>query len=206
MRTVTLLIALGAAALALTASAQAKGPSAASVEGPGLNGAIAIEGDGESGGTALGNVTEAAGFFPAVFAQTPDPMLAERPQGELGPRYTITYTVPGPDGGVNMIRQDLYPYAQDGPVTYMAPGQAVFGSERTRGGWFAASSDLRTTLVESGLPTSPPAATGTPAATGNNGSVLDGPWPYVVGGFVLAALLAVGIAVVRRRPRPAPAS
>ena len=50
------------------------------------------------GGLQLMQIAEDAGFFPSVFVTTPNPMLSERPQGELGPRYTITYAMPGPSG------------------------------------------------------------------------------------------------------------
>ena len=42
----------------------------------------------------MGTLTEQTGIFPAVFGQTPDPMQKERPKGDLGPKYTITWTVP----------------------------------------------------------------------------------------------------------------
>ena len=50
-----------------------------------------------------------------------------------GPRYTITYTMPGPR--TSELRQDVYPYAKPNPVTDTAPGQRYFGSQRTVGGW-----------------------------------------------------------------------
>ena len=53
------------AALLTAAPAAAKGPSEASVEGPGL--AAPVDLDGDEGSGPLGEVTEAAGFFPAVF-------------------------------------------------------------------------------------------------------------------------------------------
>src|SRR5215212_5779728 len=99
----TPLILVLAAALALPAAASAKGPESATIDGAG--GPIAVTGDGEGGpGTPLGNLVENGGFFAAVFARSPDPMLTERPAGDLGPRYTVTYVVPGP-GGDSRIEQ-----------------------------------------------------------------------------------------------------
>src|SRR5918912_3294464 len=96
-----LILLLAVAALAVPAAAAAKGPSAATVSGPGDGGGISFGGGGGGGdpaaGTPLGNLTMAAGFFPGVFDQTPDPMQPSRPKGALGPKYTITYTVPGPN-------------------------------------------------------------------------------------------------------------
>ena len=90
-------LAAAAAALALAGAAAAKGPSEATITGPGGQGPYNFTGSGEHTGTPLGYLTDQAGFFQAMFGQEPDPMLAERPSGELGPKYTITYTVPGPD-------------------------------------------------------------------------------------------------------------
>ncbi len=193
----TALVALGlVAALAATGPAHAKGPSRATVSGPGLDEPLAFGGSGEDGGSSpLGRLTEDAGFFPAVFGQSPDPMLPGRPAGRLGPRYTITYTVPGP-GGSSEITQDLYPYAGGGAVTYMRPGQKVFSWQRTRGGWYAAYG-LRSLLVGTGLPARAP----TP---GNSGLPLGGAWLFVLGGTVVLLVLAAGAAVARRRPGPAP--
>src|SRR2546421_9131869 len=109
--------------LVLAAAAAAKGPSEAKITGPGLSSPLVLTGDGEGSGSPLGDFTQQAGFFPAMFGQSPDPMLQLRPASILGPRYRVTYTVPGPDNTADTIRQDLYPYAQGRPVTYMRPGQ-----------------------------------------------------------------------------------
>lgn len=150
---------LAIAALAVPASALGKGPSAASMDGPGSGGGITFSGDGEPGGSPLGDLTEQSGFFPAVFTRHPDPMLDSRPNGELGPKYTVTYTVPGPNNETWKIKQDVYPYAEHGPVTYMKPGQEIFELGGTRGGWFQATPQLKETLVSAGLPRSAPSAT-----------------------------------------------
>ena len=185
------------AALLTAAPAAAKGPSEASVEGPGL--AAPVDLDGDEGSGPLGEVTEAAGFFPAVFLRTPDPMLRERPAGELGPRYVATYTVPGPNNELDGLRQELYPYAEPAPVSYMAPGQTVFGTEKTVGGWFVGTDQLRETLVAAGLPETAPAATADTTTT-------SFPWT-VVGGLaglaVALGLTALVVQLLRRQPRSA---
>ena len=84
MKRVFLILAI--AALALPSSAFGKGPSEASMNGPGGGGGITFTGDGESGGTSLGNLAEQSGFYSAVFPAQPDPMLDTRPEGDLGPR------------------------------------------------------------------------------------------------------------------------
>jgi hypothetical protein len=188
-----LLLILGAAALLLPTSALGKGPTSASIDGPGGGGGITFSGDGESGGTPLGDLADQAGFFPAVFVRQPDPMLDERPAGDLGPKYTVTYTVPGPDGETWKLEQDLYPYAASGPVTYMTPGQEIFEIGGTRGGWFQADSRLKDTLVAAGLPKTAP-----------SGSNERWSLPTLTLSAV-AVLLFMGLVVftVRRRGRPA---
>jgi len=174
--------------------ALAKGASEAEITGPGLDDPIPLAGGGQAGGEELMRLAESAGFFQAVFGQIPDPMLSERPQGSLGPRYTITYVMPGPSGEVDRLSQDLYPYATPDPVTYLAPGQSFFTTERTRGGWYVATSSFKDNLVAAGLPESSP--------TGSD----DGATPWTAIGAIVAALVLVGAAgaaiVLRRRERP----
>jgi len=195
----TALVAFGlVAALAATGAAQAKGPSGATVTGPGLATPLVVRGSGEDGGSSsLGRLTEDAGFFPAAFGQSPDPMLPARPTGPLGPRYTITYTVPGP-GRPTMITQDLYPYAGNDAITYMRPGQKFFSVERTRGGWYAAYG-LRSLLVRAGLPSRPPVSANPGSSVGHTYT-----WVFGLAGAVVLAVLAAGVTVARRRPRSAP--
>jgi hypothetical protein len=191
-----LLILLAIVALAVPAAALGKGPSGASVNGPGSGGGLTISGDGESGGTPLGDLTEQAGFFPAAYGQEPNPMLSARPKGNLGPRYTISYDVPDGEGAIFHLQQDVYPYANP-PVTYMKPGQQIFGMG-TRGGWFQADAQLKSTLVSAGLPATAPSG-----STGGSSS-----FPTGLVGVLLAALLlaAATMVVLRRRARPATAT
>jgi hypothetical protein len=193
------LLILAIAALALPAAALGKGPSEAVINGPGAGG-----GDGGGGGitfkgccapgTPTMNLAEGAGFFPAVFEQQPNPMLDERPKGDLGPKYTITYTVPGPEGETWTIKQDLYPYAPSGPVTYMKPGQEIFQVPGgTRGGWFQATPLLKQTLVSAGLPSSAPAGS-------------DNSWSMptlTLSAFTVLLFTLVAAVILRRRTRPA---
>ena len=95
------------AALALVApSALGKGASEATITGPGLDEPIVMAGEGFAGGEDLMQLAESAGFFPAVFAQTPDPMLETRPAGALGPAYTIAYAMPGPNNEAGHARPE----------------------------------------------------------------------------------------------------
>jgi hypothetical protein len=171
------LLLIAAASLALPAAALAKGPSEAVVTGPGLD---------DDHGVAIANLgddsdlTGLSGFFPATFGQSPDPMLESAPQGTLGTKYTIRYTVPGPTGDDTIV-QDVYPYADPSPVTYTAPGQRFFDNQRTRGGWYVSTVELRNLLVRAGLPAE------SPTVTGGGGDTAF--WPWVVGALALLAAL-----------------
>jgi hypothetical protein len=148
--------ALLAAALALPGLASAKGPSSAWLSGPGLEGTLAIQGQGEMGpGTPLGSLVDYGGYFAQMFGQTPDPTLRARPKSVLGPRYRVVYAVPGPNKVQSRVVQFVYPYAKPVPLTYMRPGELFWNTERAHGGWFRASSGLRRALVRVGLPASP---------------------------------------------------
>jgi len=218
-------------ALAPTA-ALAKGASAATIDGGGPggpgngpNGPIVLRGDGEPGsGTDLGTLADLSGLFPAMFGQSPDPMLdaSPTPAGRLGPRYTITWTIPDGGGTAKKVRQDVYPYAAGAPVTYTKPGQPVF-DQATRGGWYKAQDSLREKLIELGLPDKAPLVL--PAVSGSDSaaaaratsgaspapvrSAAGAPalWPRILAGGAAVLLVAAGCVavVVRRRPGTATA-
>ena len=175
-----LLFVLCAAAL-LAPAALAKGPSEASIKGPGLSKAITFKGMDDAS-----RLTEYAGVFPAVFGQTPSPMLKGRPAGKLGPKYTIRYVVPGGNSQTFHLSQDLYPYAVAGAVTYMKPGQPIFGA-RTTGGWYPAGAALKELLVRAGLPR---------ASSGTNLALVAG-----IGIPGALALAGAALLVARRRSR-----
>jgi hypothetical protein len=192
------LLLLAALALGMPAAALAKGPSAASIDGPGTGGGIDIKGD-LAPGSPLAELSERSGFFPAVFHQTPDPMRDGRPRGDLGPRYTITYTVPGPEGETFVLHQDVYPYATPSPVTYMEPGQKVFRIE-THGGWFVAGPLFKDTLVSAGLPKIAPSGSSSSDDSFFSTELLGA---LAGAAFLLAAAATI---VLRRRARPVPAA
>jgi hypothetical protein len=192
------LVAL-AGALVLAQLAQAKGPSKAEVTGPGLKKGVIVNGNGEGGpGTPLGDLVQSIGYFPAVFGETPDPMRSARPKGDLGPKYTITYTVPTGQIKATTLRQDVYPYAKPVPVAHMAPGQPIFGM-KTHGGWYVSDTSLRSTLVRAGLPRNPPSSSSGDSAL----SFLWDTKTLAIAGALVLLGLAVG--AIRRRPGPAQA-
>jgi hypothetical protein len=188
MKRLLLLVAL--AALALPVAAFAKGPDEATITGPGLGKAITITGPEEDGSPMM-DFAMASGFFPAAFGQEPNPMLPDRPKGDLGPKYTIEYNVPAGEGESFAISQDLYPYAQPYAVTYMKAGQEIFDMT-TRGGWFTDAA-LKDQLVALGLPK-------TAAAAKDNSSSSAGLFSTGrLGALVFVLLLAGAVAFITRR-------
>jgi hypothetical protein len=178
-------------ALLAPATTQGKGALSGEIAGPGLQEPIVMSGTWNQ----LGRISEAGGFYAAVFGRDPSPLLDTQPRGGLGPRYTITYVMPGPFGATGELVQDVYPYAKPLPVTFTAEGQSFFGNHESRGGWFVAAPALKDYLVEAGLP---PAA---PTLADESG----GTKPIAVGaavalGTVLAGCALAGV-LVRRRPR-----
>jgi hypothetical protein len=187
-----LLLVLAVAALALPVTALAKGPDEAKITGPGLDKAILITGPEEEGSPMMA-FADAAGFFPAVFGQQPDPMLPGRPKGDLGPRYTIEYNVPGPEGEDYSISQDLYPYALPYAVTYTKAGQPIFDMT-TAGGWWTDSS-LKDQLVALGLPKTAAAAENASTSSSSAGFFSTGS----LGLLVLVLLVLGGATLLMRR-------
>jgi len=157
MRRPMLFVATLTALLLFPAAAAAKGPSLATISGPGLSHAITIEGFGEGDSSSpLGILVTETGFFPQAFEQTPSSTTRLRPADRLGPRYEVKYTVPGPNDD-STLRQVLYPYAVNGPASYMAPGQKLWGTQSVPGGWYRGSATLKGMLVKEGLPATAPA-------------------------------------------------
>jgi hypothetical protein len=178
-------------ALAFPAAAAAKGPDAASVSGPGLNGQVPIGGIGEGDdGTPLGGLVSYGGYFQQVFGQSPDQTTRTQPKGDLGPGYTVTYRVPGPNGR-STIHQVVYPYAKPVPVTYMKPDQPFWDGQRTYGGWYVAGTQVKDALGKVGLPATPP----------TDGS---GFWRTWMLAPILAAAFALAAVALLRRPWPRP--
>jgi hypothetical protein len=213
-----------AAAISLATPALAKGPSQASITGPGLVRTIVVSGNGEPGeqGT-LAVLAGQTGLFTALFGpeasvpnQTSASLRTPPPKASLGPRYTILYTVPGvtpqPGEQFGQIRQDLYPRAAGGPVVYTPPGQNGFGQQVQVTGWLRASPQLIRTLAQLGisLRPSPQAAPQTrlPSAARPAAAHQTGPralaWLIASAAAIATAVLA-GTALCLRRRKPATA-
>jgi hypothetical protein len=204
-------VALLALALLLVAApaALAKGASALSITGPGLSKPISLRGLGEPGmDSALAEISDRAGLFAVMFGDDAGRLSAEKPAGELGPRYTVTYSVPGDDATYRVV-QDLYPWAEGGSFTYAKPGQRLWGGQAVVGGWFRTPSALLPALEAVGFPsrpgtavkpaTAPAIATSPAAATVTPDK--DSAWPTAVTAAGVSAVLLVAAALTLRTTR-----
>jgi hypothetical protein len=208
--------ALAALLLAIPTAAQAKGATAASISGGGPGGLpggpITLKGNGEPGSsTDLGMLAQGSGLYTVVFGDDPNAVLKAAPTDRLGPRYTIAWTFPDPNGGKDRkVIQHVYPYAAGGPVTFTPAGQPVLDMT-TRGGWYQGFDGFRTQLIELGLPNRKPLAPATkpaaptpapaspqptPAATPSSPAPA---WPRMAAVAAIFLALAAGTALTVRR-------
>jgi hypothetical protein len=212
-------LAIGGLAVLLTATpAVAKGADQATITGPGISTPIVVGGDGEPGSsTDLGQLAESSGLFTAMFgsdASFGSQLMATKPAGSLGPRFTVSYRVPDspkPD----VVTQDLYPLAAGGPVTYTAGGQPALGT-KTTAGWYHAPGSFRALLTSIGVPglgrpaagtnvtaTPPPAQPAAAANATRESTPASGvPWAAIIGGAATACVIvALGVVLMRRSAR-----
>jgi hypothetical protein len=196
----------------------AKGAIKANINGPGIGGGIRMNGSGESGsGSRLGALADSSGFFAQAYGMQPSPLFHDRPEGDLGPRYAVRYTME--PGGSSVIVQHIYPFAKGGPVTFMAAGQPFYGTESTVGGWFRATSNLLPTLDAIGIPKGAPASADSAKPSGPDAQEAEtapaqradtSSSNWILLSIVAAAVIAIcgwgAWVVVRRRPRSATAA
>jgi hypothetical protein len=211
-RRILVLVTLAAVALlVLPATAQAKGASKATLGGGGLPGPVTIGGNGESGsGDLLARLAEQTGAYAAMYEDGGQQLDAARPSGDLGARYLVTYTIPSPAGGEDAVRQELYPFAVAGPVSFTAAGQHFMDNMQTKGGWYHTPASLTETLAalgvrkqgnsaaanEAAIPAAAPPVT---PADSSDGSFI----PLLLGAGLVALLLGgVGLLFFRRRSGP----
>jgi hypothetical protein len=218
-------LAAGAAiaiTVALATPALAKGTTQASITGPGLARPVTVSVAATSEalpeqGDALSSLADQTGLFTVLFGPNigdvarPDmPSRLRTPPAAvtLGPKYTVTYTVPGttpaPGQARDQIRQYLYPRAAGGPVIYTLPGQQGFGQPLQATEWLRGAPQLTATLTRLGIPAgaSLPATPALAAAPKPNDTTAPA-W-LIATITSAAAIVIVGAALwLRRRPRPA---
>jgi hypothetical protein len=201
--------ALAALLLLVPTAAQAKGATGATIDGGGPGGLpggpITLRGDGEPGsGTDLGMLAQGSGLYTVVFGDDAGAVLKAAPTDRLGPRYTITWTFPDPNGGKDRkVLQDVYPYAAGGPVTFTKAGQPVMDTT-TRGGWYQGFDGLRAQLIELGLPNrdplpAPSKATASPQPAPAAPAPAAPAWPRIATVSTIFLVLAAGVALTLRR-------
>ncbi len=109
--------------------ALAKGAVKAVITGPGISSPITLRESGDSTGSLLGAIAEESGFLTVAACGRCDDRLRHPPTEQLGPRYTVTYTMmrlPGATGAPgDEVVQYVYPLAVPAPVSYMPPGQRI---------------------------------------------------------------------------------
>ena len=146
--------AVGALLLVVASPAVAKvGIAEAHISGPGLGEAglhitpPATEGMWDAGLDWAGGLDNRRGDSIAALGLTAD---------ELGPRYVITYRLDAGTKAAEIVRQELYPYAKDGPITYTPAGQRIAEGLPWEGaistGWYQSSLKFFHYLMNQGLP------------------------------------------------------
>ena len=114
----------------------AKGPSQAVLEGPGLTSPVSLRSPGQRTiGPALATMFQESGLFDGLYGTGSGSKVTRPPCSQLGPRFTVTYTLGGP-GRDSTIVQYIYPYATPGPVTHIHPDQPLL--DRSKDGWWLA--------------------------------------------------------------------
>lgn len=195
---------VGVLFLAVATPAAAKAMIAeAHISGPGLGGgglrinAPATEGMWESGIDVAGGLDDArAGSIAELRLSAV----------ELGPRYVVSYRFDvGPSRPAEIVRQELYPYAKGGPVTYTPPGQRLAEGQPWGGaitaGWYQSSLGFFQYLVDQGLPETNPvaAAADRESAPDTVPAARSTPWGWIA--VALAGLVALSLAAPRLRRR-----
>jgi hypothetical protein len=198
--------------LAIPVAAAAKGslPTAATIHGKDLAAPITLRGNADPGmGTDLAILVQHGGLFAAMsLPHRESGLVPNRPSEDLGARYSVSYLIPRAAGGTVQVRQDLYPYAAGGPVTYTPPGQLGGDGRRVQAGWWQATPGFLGSLIALGLPDRPARAAPTPQparppASAPQATSAAGWW--IAGGTILGVLLLGIGAVLLRRPRAAAA-
>jgi hypothetical protein len=193
-------VAVGALFLAIAIPATAKPPiTEAQISGPGLGG----------GGLRISGRSAASGMWASgidLFGQLDDAMadsIAELglTAARLGPRYVVVYRFAAGPKPPEIVRQELYPYAMGGPVTYTPPGHRLFGGLIVTTGWYLSSTQFLDYLVDQGLPeTNPVGAPHRESAPGSAAAARSALWiAAAVAGLVALSVTAQWL---RRRVVP----
>jgi hypothetical protein len=184
---------VGSVVLLWASPAMAKGPDQATITGPGLAEPIVVNGPGEPGsGYELSELADGSGLFLAMFEPADPLLLSEAPAGPLGPKFEISFRVPDGNETASTVRQELYPQAAGGPVTYTEAGQVVFGRV-TGEGWYRTPPSYSDLLERLGVP----AAAGGESPAEQVAAPEPGTAPPTTSGWpVVLAIIAAAVAVL----------
>lgn len=197
MRKLIAPIAVLVSVLALAPAAFAKEPGQATINGAGL--AVPIElqfrGDGDPDAERFFMLLDQSGLWANY-------KPADRPKGDLGPRYVVTVTWGDPPRTIGENRFYIYPYATPQPVTYTPEQGSSPNAPGATPGWYVTSSAFSEFLTDLGVPKSAPALADAPANAGRPLSGLDGPpWGWILGIGALGTVVLLGAVAARRRSR-----
>jgi hypothetical protein len=182
-------LALGAAP-----AAYAKGPTAATIEGPGLAGPVTVESyEATQRLPGLGDLMRLTGGS-VLFGDGPT-FRPDRPDGDLGPRFAVAYYM----GKQVVLIQELYPFGTGGPFVFTPAGQrSPFTDATLPDGWFAATKELASSMLLLGASqTATQAATQTPTPAPQPAArQAKAPVPAAPTGWGSAGVLVVALAGV----------
>jgi hypothetical protein len=123
---------------------------------------------------------------------------------ELGPKYVVTYRFDAGSTAAEIVRQELYPYANGRPVTYTPPGQRIAEGLPWGGGisagWYQSSLEFFHYLVDQGLPETKPVVAADRESVSETVPAA-GPALWVWIALALAGLVALSVAAPRLRRR-----
>jgi hypothetical protein len=159
------LIALASVLLVIASAnvALAKGaiPGGAQMGGPGLKGTLTFGDPTGKGGThSDGDINILAADTKLLDTLFEGNQIAAPETADLGPRYTIVWTMRQEMGGHRTfrLRSDLYPYAKGGILVHTHGGKRIREGDSTftlRRGWASANPILKQNLQAWGLPKAP---------------------------------------------------
>jgi hypothetical protein len=133
-------------------TADAKGPTEATLTAAWMDAPIEVAGVGEL--HPFWRLPMDTGLFAQLGGQEATGQITLT--GRLGPWVVVEWRMCGErcgDGG--RLRQVLYPSAEDGPLVRTPPGQAFMGVEPFPSGWHTAEPALAATLRALGVTTAP---------------------------------------------------
>jgi hypothetical protein len=200
---ITVLLGLGIG-LGVVTPAQAKGPTEARITGPQLPAPLRVS------NAELSSLADATAASDLLYRRPSGlRFTVEAPPGDLGPGYTVRYTM----GEQVLLRQRVHPYAAGGAAVLVPPGQHnMLLDEPFEAGWTRLPAQAADRLVALGLPRraapvepSPlAAAASAPSAPSASRSTPAGIVAGVGAGTTL--LVGAGVWLSRRRRRRAVAA